>query len=79
MPHSFGATPRNDHPDFPGITIGLDQSNTRNEGRRVRNCDGKEGVIKPGGAHCTYGATVSWDDGTTYYTDTACLMWADEG
>ncbi|MBF9135290.1 hypothetical protein I0C86_41300 [Plantactinospora sp. S1510] len=25
------------------------------------------------GAHCTYGATVQWDNGTRYYIDSACL------
>lgn len=74
MPHSFG-----DAPDHHGhFLAGVDQGNTRNEGRAVVDCEGRTGVITPGAAHCSYGATVTWDNGTRYYADTRCLWWATD-
>lgn len=58
--------------------LGVDQGNTGNEGRAVVDCAGNRGVVTVGAAHCSYGVTVSWDNGTRFYTDTACLRWADE-
>lgn len=75
MPHTFGENPAAVH---GRALVGVDQGNPTNEGRAVVDEHGRRGRIAPGGAHCTYGATVEWDDGTRYYIDTACLWWADD-
>ncbi len=72
--HSFGEVA--DHGAH--ILFGVEQGETRNEGRRVVDCAGRSGIITPGAAHCSYGATVTWGDGTRRYVDTLCLWWADD-
>lgn len=67
--HSFGDNPAEIHKGEPRIT-GIDQGSNAH-GMRVRRCDGMLGTID--GPHCTYGATVQWDDRTRSYTDAACL------
>lgn len=69
MSHSFGDNPHKIH----GRALsGISQGTSNVQGRRVVRCDGVPGVID--GAHCSYGATVRYEDGTHYYTDSACLF-----
>jgi hypothetical protein len=52
---------------------GLDQGNAISPaGRRVIDCAGYAGTVT-NGPHCSYGVTVAYDHGPTFYTDTQCL------
>jgi hypothetical protein len=74
MPHVMGESKsHNGH-----FLYGVDQGNMTNEGRAIIDCDGREGVIRVGGAHCSYGVTVDMAAGYSLYLDTHCVAYADD-
>lgn len=62
------------------MILNVEQGNTINEGRRVRAIGREawlgEGVL--GSAHCSYGASIRFDNGLYVYVSTENLEWADD-